>query len=52
MTTEKSVIHQAGTADGWHGAIKPDGEFPLEAGRYHLYIGTAPGSPRHNINAD
>jgi hypothetical protein len=23
----------------WHGLIQPDGEFPPEKGRYHLYIG-------------
>jgi hypothetical protein len=42
MTTqEKKPIHQAGTADGWHGVIQADGEFSPEAGRYHLYIGKA-----------
>jgi hypothetical protein len=34
-----TTIHQAGTADGWHGEIKQGGPFEPEAGRYHLYIG-------------
>ncbi|KAF2493008.1 glutathione S-transferase [Lophium mytilinum] len=47
MTTE---IHKAGTADGWHGAISPGGEFPPEAGRYHLYIGLfCPFAHRANL---
>ncbi|KAF2843215.1 hypothetical protein M501DRAFT_1005844 [Patellaria atrata CBS 101060] len=36
--TEKP-IHEAGTADGWHGEIKQGGQFPPERERYHLYIG-------------
>lgn len=23
----------------WHGLIEPDGQFPPEKGRYHLYVG-------------
>ncbi|OJJ45544.1 hypothetical protein ASPZODRAFT_152605 [Penicilliopsis zonata CBS 506.65] len=34
-----SEIHKSGTADGWHGVISPDSEFPPEKSRYHLYIG-------------
>ena len=36
-----STIHKAGTNDGWHGVISPDGPFPPVPGRYHLYIGEA-----------
>jgi hypothetical protein len=32
-------IHRKGTDDGWHGEISQDGQFPPEAGRYHMYIG-------------
>jgi putative glutathione S-transferase len=34
-----SDIHKYGTDDGWHGVIKPDGQFEPVAGRYHMYIG-------------
>ncbi|KAK1238813.1 hypothetical protein MKX08_005874 [Trichoderma sp. CBMAI-0020] len=33
-----AVIH-AGPTDSWHGVIKPESQFPPEAGRYHLYVG-------------
>ena len=43
-------IHEPGTADGWHGVIAPDGPFPPEAGRYHLYIGLfCPFAHRANL---
>jgi glutathionyl-hydroquinone reductase len=42
MSSQTQEIHQPGTAEGWHGVIKPDGEFQPEAGRYHLYIGKQP----------
>src|SRR6201992_1537681 len=31
--------HLAGTVRSWHGQITPDGPFPPQRGRYHLYIG-------------
>ncbi|KAL7934735.1 glutathione S-transferase [Trichoderma chlorosporum] len=33
-----AVVH-AGPNDSWHGVIKSGGQFPPEAGRYHLYVG-------------
>ncbi|KAM0449640.1 hypothetical protein ACHAPV_009192 [Trichoderma viride] len=33
-----AVVH-AGPTDSWHGVIKPESQFPPEAGRYHLYVG-------------
>ncbi|PMD27586.1 glutathione S-transferas-like protein [Hyaloscypha hepaticicola] len=34
----------------WHGLIQPDGEFPPEKGRYHLYIGLfCPFAHRANL---
>jgi len=43
-------IHKAGTDDGWHGVIKEGGQFPPEAGRYHLYIGLfCPFAHRANL---
>lgn len=42
-------IHQAGTADGWHGIV-PSTAFPAEPDRYHLYIGHfCPFAHRVNI---
>ncbi|KAJ5702096.1 hypothetical protein N7488_009644 [Penicillium malachiteum] len=38
MATASHIIHNPGTADGWHGVI-PSAEFPAERGRYHFYIG-------------
>jgi glutathionyl-hydroquinone reductase len=32
-----SVLKIEGGA--WHGLIDPNGQFPAEKGRYHLYIG-------------
>ncbi|OCK79955.1 glutathione S-transferase [Lepidopterella palustris CBS 459.81] len=50
MSTQTAPIHKVGTADGWHGVIKPDGEFPPEKGRYHLYIGLfCPFAHRANL---
>lgn len=31
--------HLTGSAQAWHGQITPDGPFPPQKGRYHLYIG-------------
>lgn len=31
--------HAPGSADSWHGKITPDGPFPPQKGRYHLYQG-------------
>lgn len=33
-----AVVH-AGPTDSWHGVVKPESQFPPEAGRYHLYVG-------------
>jgi len=45
-----SKIHEEGTADGWHGTISPNGHFPPEKGRYHLYIGLfCPFAHRANL---
>ncbi|KAI5460058.1 glutathione S-transferase [Mariannaea sp. PMI_226] len=42
-------IHN-GPEDGWHGVVNADGQFPPEAGRYHLYIGLfCPYAQRLNI---
>ncbi|KAJ9196275.1 hypothetical protein DTO164E3_6331 [Paecilomyces variotii] len=50
MSTSTAPIHQPGTADGWHGVIRPDSEYPPEKGRYHLYIGLfCPFAHRANI---
>ena len=35
-----NMAHHAGPDDSWHGKIEPNGPFPPEDGRYHLYIGT------------
>jgi hypothetical protein len=35
----------------WHGLIEPNGEFPPEKGRYHLYIGER-GLAYHDTLAD
>ncbi|KAM5343716.1 hypothetical protein ACJ41O_012253 [Fusarium nematophilum] len=40
----------SGPNDGWHGVITPHGDFPPEAGRYHLYIGLfCPFAHRANL---
>ncbi|KAL2000536.1 hypothetical protein VTN02DRAFT_2957 [Thermoascus thermophilus] len=50
MSAQGASIHKNSTADGWHGVIKPDGQFPPEKGRYHLYIGLfCPFAQRVNI---
>ncbi|TLD36303.1 glutathione S-transferase [Venturia nashicola] len=50
MASAGSMIHEAGTNDGWHGVIKEGGEFPPEKGRYHLYIGLfCPFAHRANL---
>ena len=42
--------HLAGTAQSWHGQITPDGPFPPQKGRYHLYIGLfCPFAHRANL---
>ncbi|KAK4939869.1 hypothetical protein LTR10_019937 [Elasticomyces elasticus] len=42
--------HLAGSADSWHGKITPDGPFPPQKGRYHLYVGLfCPFAHRANI---
>ncbi|EXJ79091.1 glutathione S-transferase [Capronia epimyces CBS 606.96] len=33
------AAHLSGSAQSWHGKITPDGPFPPQKGRYHLYIG-------------
>lgn len=37
--TSSEIIHKAGTDDGWHGIVKPGGQFEPEKNRYHLYVG-------------
>ena len=37
--------HLDGTAQAWHATVSPDGPFPPEKGRYHLYIGQSPLPP-------
>ncbi|KAL2438862.1 Glutathione S-transferase omega-like 2 [Exophiala dermatitidis] len=42
--------HLAGTAQSWHGKITPDGPFPPQKGRYHMYIGLfCPFAHRANL---
>jgi glutathionyl-hydroquinone reductase len=42
--------HLAGTSQSWHGKITPDGPFPPQKGRYHLYIGLfCPFAHRANL---
>ncbi|KAK5225562.1 hypothetical protein LTR47_009090 [Exophiala xenobiotica] len=42
--------HLAGTAESWHGKITPDGPFPPQSGRYHMYIGLfCPFAHRANL---
>ncbi|KIX00261.1 uncharacterized protein Z518_10400 [Rhinocladiella mackenziei CBS 650.93] len=42
--------HLAGTAQSWHGKITPDGPFPPQRGRYHMYIGLfCPFAHRANL---
>ncbi|KAL6408903.1 glutathione S-transferase [Ilyonectria robusta] len=42
-------IH-AGPEDSWHGVVADGGQFPPEAGRYHLYIGLfCPFAHRANL---
>lgn len=43
------TVHN-GPQDSWHGTISDDGQFPPEAGRYHLYIGLfCPFAHRANL---
>ncbi|ETI28948.1 hypothetical protein G647_01400 [Cladophialophora carrionii CBS 160.54] len=42
--------HLVGSAQAWHGQITPDGPFPPQRGRYHLYIGLfCPFAHRANL---
>ncbi|KAK5991870.1 Glutathione S-transferase omega-like 2 [Cladobotryum mycophilum] len=49
IPSPKAPVHD-GPEDSWHGVIRPGGQFPPEAGRYHLYIGLfCPSSHRVNL---
>ncbi|KAJ9640268.1 hypothetical protein H2204_003493 [Knufia peltigerae] len=42
--------HLAGTDQSWHGKVTPDGPFPPQKGRYHLYVGLfCPFAHRANL---
>ncbi|OAP62134.1 hypothetical protein AYL99_04337 [Fonsecaea erecta] len=42
--------HLQGSSQSWHGQITPDGPFPPQQGRYHMYIGLfCPFAHRANL---
>ncbi|OQU95881.1 Glutathione S-transferase, domain-containing protein [Cladophialophora immunda] len=42
--------HLRGSSQSWHGQITPDGPFPPQQGRYHMYIGLfCPFAHRANL---